>query len=79
MLLKNIKTDKQKYNHIYRYWKKDDLMSLLEDYLLICGVDEDCMIFLEMEENLKTKKAILKSYKKYLKEKEKGDRKERIQ
>lgn len=62
MLLKNIKTDKQKYNHIYRYWKKDDLMSLLEDYLLICGVDEDCMIFLEMEENLKTKKAILNKY-----------------
>lgn len=62
MLLKNIKTDKQKYNHIYRYWKKDDLMSLLEDYLLISGVDEDCVIFLEMEENLKTKKAILNKY-----------------
>jgi hypothetical protein len=55
-------TDKRKYNYIYRHWKKDDLMSLLEDYLLICGVDEDCMIFLEMEENLKTKKAILNKY-----------------
>ena len=55
-------TDQRKYNYIYRHWKKDDLMSLLEDYLLICGVDEDCMIFLEMEENLKTKKAILNKY-----------------
>lgn len=55
-------TDKRKYNYIYRHWKKDDLMSLLEDYLLICGIDEDCMIFLEMEENLKTKKAILNKY-----------------
>lgn len=55
-------TDKRKYNYIYRHWKKDDLMFLLEDYLLICGIDEDCVIYLEMKENLKTKKAILNKY-----------------
>ena len=56
------KTDKSKYNYIYRHWRKDDLMSLLEDYLLISGVGEDCLIFLDMEENLKTKKSILNKY-----------------
>ena len=56
-------TDKQKYNHIYRYWKKDELLDLLDSYLAdINGADEDFKIYCDMTQNLKTKKAILNKY-----------------
>lgn len=62
MLFKNY-TDKQKYNHIYRYWKKDDLLELLDSVLAdINGSDEDFKIYMDMTKNLKTKKAILNKY-----------------
>lgn len=62
MLFKNY-TDKQKYNHIYRYWKKDDLLDLLDSVLAdINGSDEDFKIYMDMTKNLKTKKAILNKY-----------------
>lgn len=56
-------TDKRKYNYIYKYWSKDALLALMDDYLAdINCKDEDFKIYLDMTQNLKTKKAILNKY-----------------
>ena len=62
MLFKNY-TAKQKYNHIYRHWRKDDLIDFLDSCLADIGCsDEEFKIYLDMTQNLKTKKAILNKY-----------------
>lgn len=63
--MKNLKeyTNKQKYNHIYRYWRKQDLLNIIEDYLVdINCPEEDWQTYLDITKNLKTKKAILNKY-----------------
>ena len=63
--MKNLKeyTNKQKYNIIYRTWRKSDLLNLLEDYLADIGcTKEEFKIYSDMTKNLKTKKAILNKY-----------------
>ena len=56
-------TNKQNYNHIYRYWRKPDLLNIIEDYLVdINCPEEDWQIYLDITKNLKTKKAILNKY-----------------
>ena len=56
-------TDKRKYNYIYKYWHKQDLLNVIEDYLVdINCPEEDWQTYLDITKNLKTKKAILNKY-----------------
>ncbi len=64
--LKWYKTDKQKIAHINRYWSKENLFTLLENYLVPCkniweNDPEDIAIWNDCKK-LKTKKAILNKY-----------------
>lgn len=60
------KTDKQKIAHVNRYWGKENLFTLLENYLVPCknileNDPEDIAIWNDYKK-LKTKKAILNKY-----------------
>ena len=60
------KTDKQKIAHINKYWNKDSLFTLLEDYLIPCRNiwenDPDDIKMWNDCKQLKTKKAVLEKY-----------------
>ena len=60
MYLRNYKTDKQKRSHIERWWKKEDLFNLIAAYTRDC--DEDMDIWHDIEQNCKTRKALLDKY-----------------
>ena len=63
------KTDKQKISHINRYWNKENLLTVLESYLMWHVDEERCKqddpenyeIWQDMKK-LKTKKAIINKY-----------------
>ena len=60
------KTNKQKINHVYKYWSKENLFTLLEEYLIPCkniweNDPDDIKIWNDCKK-LKTKKAILNKY-----------------
>lgn len=56
MYLRNYKTDKQKRDHIYRYWPKEYLFDLVENYTI-----DDEPLRTEMLA-CKTKKELLNKY-----------------
>lgn len=70
MRLSNYKTDKQKRDHINRYWNKESLFDVLEAYLAPYVDEEECKkyepenyeIWQDIKNNLKTKKAVLEKY-----------------
>ena len=56
MYLRNYKTDKQKYDHIYRWWRKEALFDLMEAYL-----EDEPELLAEMRA-CKTKKELLSKH-----------------